>query len=68
MTEYSERLALKPPEAAKLIGVSLPVMYQLCRREDFPAVRLGRAIIIPRAAFEAWLDREACNAERRVTA
>ena len=63
MTEYTERLALKPPEAAALIGVSLPVMYQLCKRADFPAVRLGRAIIIPKAGLEAWLEREAKGAE-----
>lgn len=63
MTEYTERLALKSPEAAALIGVSLPVMYQLCKRADFPAVRLGRAIIIPKASLEAWLEREAQSAE-----
>lgn len=62
MNEYTERLALKPPEAAALIGVSLPVMYQLCKREDFPAVRFGRAIRIPKASLEAWLEREAQSA------
>jgi len=35
------------PEAAKVIGVSVPTLYQLCKSEGFPAIRLGARIVIP---------------------
>ncbi len=51
-------LTLKPTEAAKLLNVSKPVIYELCKRKDFPAIRVGRAIIIPRAQLDTWLEKE----------
>lgn len=51
-----------PKEAAKYLGVSEPLMYQLCRRKDFPAVRLtARRIVIPVDSLEAWLAQQAKN-------
>jgi len=55
----AERLTYKPAQAARLIGVSLPVMYDLCRRSDFPAVRIGRAIVIPKTSLKHWLEQQA---------
>lgn len=57
--EKNGGLTYKPKEAAKAVGVSLPVMYDLCRRADFPAVRIGRAIVIPKASLEQWLVSQA---------
>lgn len=42
-------LTYKPKEAAKVVGVSTPVMYDLRKRADFPAIHIGRAIVIPKA-------------------
>lgn len=53
-----ERLTYKPAEVAELLNVSLPVVYNLCKRSDFPAVRFGRAIVIPADALRAWLAKE----------
>lgn len=53
-----ERLTYKPAEVAELLHVSLPVVYNLCKRSDFPAVRFGRAIVIPADALRAWLAKE----------
>ncbi len=60
MNEQKERLALKPPEFARLAGVSLPTAYAWIHRErdPLPHFRHGRTIIIPRASAEAWLDRQ----------
>jgi len=33
--------------------------YELARRKDFPAIRIGRRIVIPKAAFERWLEQAA---------
>lgn len=53
------RLTLKPEQAAEQLNVSMPTMYQLCKRDDFPAVRYGRSITIPTAQLETWLKDHA---------
>lgn len=59
-----EKLALKPVEAAKLMNVSLPIVYGLIKSEtaNFPAIRIGntgRSIIIPTISLLKWLDVQA---------
>lgn len=61
--QTNERLTLTPEEAAKQLGVSMPTMYSLCNRKDFPSVRVGRKILIPLVALEKWLEAQAT--ERR---
>ena len=51
-----KRLTLTPKEVAEELRISLPVVYQLCNRADFPAIRVGRAIRIPRVGLESWLE------------
>lgn len=47
-------------ETAEVLGVSMPLVYQLARRDDFPAVRISaRRIVVPSASLEAWLERQA---------
>lgn len=55
----TEKLTLSVSEAAKLSGIGRDCLYQLTRRDDFPVLRLGRSIRIPRRALEAWIEREA---------
>lgn len=50
-----EKLCLKPMEAAEMLGISRPVIYQLCSRPDFPTVRCGRVILIPVDGLKDWL-------------
>jgi excisionase family DNA binding protein len=33
--------------------------YDLAHKADFPAIRLGRTIRVPREAFLLWLDQQA---------
>lgn len=35
--------------------------YALCRRKDFPAIRIGRTYRIPRESFRKWLEQQAGN-------
>lgn len=58
-----EKMTLTPEEAAKQLGISMPIMYRLCNRKDFPTVRIGRRFVIPVASLEKWLEDQA-NAER----
>lgn len=58
--ELQGRLALRPREAAPLIGVGNNRIYELCHREDFPAIHLsGNQIIIPVHALQQWLNEQA---------
>ena len=58
--EAGEKIALNVSEAAEALGVSRPVLYQLIHRDDFPALKIGKRTLIPRAALEEWI-----NAHRR---
>lgn len=59
-TMPTEKLAITVPEFAKMIGVSLPVAYDLTKRKGFPAIRVSpRRIIIPLDKLNEWLSREA---------
>lgn len=55
----SERIAVNATEAAELLGISVPVLRQLTRRADFPAVKLGRRWVISVAGLQRWLDEQA---------
>jgi excisionase family DNA binding protein len=51
----SQRVTLTVPEAAELLGVGRTTLYELVRAGKFPAVRLGRRILIPRRALDEVL-------------
>jgi len=54
-----KKLTYSVQQAADVIGCSLPIMYQLCSRPGFPALRISeKRIVIPRAALEIWLVEE----------
>lgn len=52
------RIALRPKEAAPLIGVGVNRIYELCHRTDFPSIRVGNSFVIPVDALCRWLDRQ----------
>jgi len=54
-----EPLVLSVPEAARLLGVSRNLAYELVREGRLPHVRLGRRVLIPRVGLEQWLAKEA---------
>ena len=51
-----ERLTLSVPEAAALIGVSPSKMYEIVRIEGFPAIRVGKRVLVNAKRLEVWLD------------
>ena len=59
MTDLNtERLVLTIPEAAKLLGISKGLMYQLTRREVFPIFPVGARKLIPKRAFYQWVEKQ----------
>ena len=54
--ENDERLILTVLEAAKLLGLSRGLAYEAVRMKQIPSVRIGRRILVPRAALLRLLD------------
>lgn len=56
---YKDKLTLKVDEGAALLGISRPIMYELCHREDCAfTLRIGRRILISRTALESWIAEQ----------
>ena len=51
-------LTCSVPEAARLLGVSRGVGYEAARSGDLPTIRLGRRLLVPRAALDRMLGIE----------
>ena len=43
----SKRLTVDVPTAARLLGVSRNTLYEAIRLREFPAIRVGRRILVP---------------------
>lgn len=52
----TQRLVLTVSEAAKHLGISRALAYELVARGELPHLRLGRRIVVPRRALEAMLE------------
>lgn len=53
-----ERLVLTVSDLQPALGIGRAQAYALVNRADFPAIRLGRKILIPRDALLRWLDKQ----------
>jgi excisionase family DNA binding protein len=42
-------------EAGRLLGISRNSAYEAARRGELPAIRIGKRLIVPRAALERLL-------------
>jgi excisionase family DNA binding protein len=49
---------LQISEIAQLLNISKGKAYYLCKRPDFPAVRIGRRILIRKDLLKFWLDNQ----------
>lgn len=51
-----EKLTVTVAEAADMLNLSKPVVYDLCKRSDFPALRIGRKVLIPTDRLREWVN------------
>ncbi len=49
-------LLLRVEEAAKLLRLSRAKAYTMAQRGEIPVVRLGRAVRVPAAALQRWIE------------
>lgn len=59
MVDKLEPLAVSAAEAARLLSVSRPTLYQYIGRDDFPSFKLGNRVLISVSGLQAWIDRQA---------
>ena len=51
----TERLTVTVDETAALLGISRSVAYESVRTGTIPSIRIGKRILVPRAALERML-------------
>jgi excisionase family DNA binding protein len=60
--DISSPLALRPREAAKALGISPRLLWQLTHDGHIPCLRVGsgkrRTVLYPVADLQAWLTRQ----------
>lgn len=55
----TEAKVLEVEELASALKIGRDAAYELVKQEGFPSIRIGKRIIIPDAALDEWLLREA---------
>lgn len=51
-------LFLNAKMVADVLGVSPSSGYELMREKDFPSLKVGSRIVVPREKFVAWVERK----------
>ena len=52
-----ERRTYTVEEAARRLGLSRNGAYEAVKRGEIPSIRIGRRVLVPRAAFEHMLEQ-----------
>ncbi len=53
-----EPLAVSATEAARLLGVSRPTVYQYLKKDDFPSFKLGGRTLVSVEGLREWIRRQ----------
>ena len=56
-------LFLNARTVANVLGVSISSAYELMHEPDFPTLKVGSRLAVPRDAFRQWAERKAGGAE-----
>ena len=54
-------LVLSVPEIAAVLGISRAAAYELARSKDFPSLRIGTRIVVPKDQFIEWVNRKVAD-------
>ena len=49
-------LTLSAEDVAAVLGISRTNAYVLLHREDFPTLRIGKRLLVPRDRFIRWIN------------
>ena len=51
-------LFLSAKLVAQTLGVSISSAYELMAKKDFPALRIGSRIVVPKDKLQAWVEMQ----------
>jgi excisionase family DNA binding protein len=68
MMADEERVTMTVPEAAKALGIGKNQGYEAARAGQIPTIRIGKRLLVPRAAFERLLEKGTSQSEARSVA
>jgi excisionase family DNA binding protein len=57
--ETDARLNYSVPDLARRLGIGIESMYGAIKRNEVPHLKIGRRIILPKAAIQEWLKSPA---------
>ena len=49
-----------------MLGISRAGAYELVKGKDFPALKIGSRIVVPKEKFIAWVDEKTSEAANRL--
>ena len=58
MKGNSERLTYKIEEAGRLLGIGRNQAYEAAKRGDFPVIKIGKRVLVPKQALDRMLREE----------
>ena len=56
-------LFLNAATVAKVLGIAPSSSYELMHEKDFPTLRIGNRIVVPKEAFIRWVEQHTGGAE-----
>ena len=51
-------LFLNAETVANVLGIAMSSAYELMKEKDFPALRVGNRLIVPKEKFIAWVEKK----------
>ena len=49
-------LFLNAQQVANVLGVSISSAYELMHEKDFPSLRIGNRVVVPKDYFRQWVE------------
>ena len=56
MRDRIDRLTVTIPEVAEALGIGLNQAYEAAKRGEIPTIRIGKRILVPKAALDRLLE------------
>ena len=56
-------LFLNAATVAKVLGIAPSSSYELMHEKDFPALRIGNRVVVPKEAFIRWVEQHTGGTE-----
>lgn len=51
-------LFLNAKTVAEIVGISVAGAYELLHQEDFPVLRIGSRLVVPKEKFLSWIESQ----------